>query len=71
MQRRHVLQSASGGRLAGIDFLNAGWQKREDTSGLLEEVLSLTHAPRKVLPFAKKWGPLWVCCDDWHMKEYG
>mgnify|MGYP001468171804 CR=1 FL=1 len=54
------------------DFLDAGWQKREDTSGLLGEVLKLVNAsPRRILSFAKKWGPLWVCCEEWHNEEYG
>lgn len=37
-----------------------GWQRREDTKGLVEEFVRLDGAtPESFADFAKRWGPLW------------
>lgn len=52
--------------LEGVEFGNdlkeIGWTTREDTRGLVNEFVRLADAPdEKVLAFARKWGPMWLC----------
>jgi DNA-directed RNA polymerase subunit RPC12/RpoP len=44
------------------ELTNLGWTYKDDTDNLLDEFVNLeSAAPKKVLRFAQKWGPLWVC----------
>jgi DNA-directed RNA polymerase subunit RPC12/RpoP len=50
------------------ELTNLGWTYKDDTHKLLDEFVNLESAsPKKVLRFAQKWGPLWVCSS--HSKK--
>lgn len=49
-----------------LDFFQAllfiGWKKKENTDGVLEDILRLTNGKEeKVRKFVLKWGPIWKC----------
>lgn len=42
----------------------AGWIRRDDTTGLLEAFVALADGtPERIRRFALKWGPLWRCVN--------
>ncbi|HHV52378.1 MAG TPA: hypothetical protein GXX52_02680 [Synergistaceae bacterium] len=44
------------------ELANFGWVYKESTKKLLDDFIALSNAtPNKVLKFAQRWGPLWVC----------